>query len=94
MKSWLFYIPTVVNIIGILVAAFFLIQDWIRRSSSNNKTLFLLTIAMIGWVALCCYLHFVQLSSLGTRLAWIPATPLLLYGIFLLLFIILKPDMK
>lgn len=94
MKSILFYVPTVINIIGILVAVYFLITDYIKKSSSKNNSLLLLTMLMIGWVALCSYLHFVRASSFGTTLAWIPATPLLLYGLFILLFIILKPDMK
>jgi len=94
MKSILFYVATVVNIIGILVAVYFLITDYIKKSSSKNSSLLLVTMLMVGWVALCSYLHFVRASSLGTKLAWIPATPLLLYGLFILLFIILKPDMK
>ena len=94
MKSILFYAPTVVNIIGILVGVYFLVTDYIKKSSSKNSSLLLVTMLMIGWVALCSYLHFVRASSLGTTLAWIPATPLLLYGLFILLFIFLKPDMK
>jgi len=77
-----------------LVAVYFLITDYIKKSSSKNNSLLLLTMLMIGWVALCSYLHFVRANTLGTTLAWIPATPLLLYGLFILLFIILKPDMK
>ena len=94
LKSLAFYIPVAADIIGILVALYFIITDAARHSSSNNSSLTLLTILMCGWVALCFYLRSTKTPALGTVLAWIPATPLILYGIFILLFIIIKPDMK
>ena len=94
MKSLAFYIPIVADIIGIVVALYFIITDAARNSSSSNGPLTLVTLLMCGWVALCFYLHSTKTPALGTVLAWIPATPLILYGLFILLFIILKPDMR
>ena len=94
MKSLAFYIPIVADIIGIIVALYFIISDAARNSSSSNGSLTLATLLMCGWVALCFYLRSTKTPALGTVLAWIPATPLILYGIFILLFIIIKPDMR
>lgn len=94
MKSLAFYIPIVADIIGIVVALYFIITDAARNSSSSNGSLTLVTLLMCGWVALCFYLRSTKTPALGTVLAWIPATPLILYGLFILLFIIIKPDMR
>jgi len=93
-KSILFYIPTSANIIAILVAVYFLITDATSSYSSNNGPLLLVTLLMCGWVGLCFYLKSTPASVVGTILAWIPAAPLLLYGLMILMFIILQPDMK
>jgi hypothetical protein len=94
LKSILFYIPTGANIIAILVAVYFLVTDAMRYSSSSNGPLLLVTLLMCGWVGLCFYLRTTPASTAGTILAWIPAIPLLGYGLMLLMFMILKPDMK
>lgn len=94
LKSILFYLAIGIDIIAILVAAGFLISDAIRQSSSSNGLLLLLTLAMCGWVALCWYLRLQQHGGIATILAWIPAFPLLMYGIFILMFILFKPDMR
>jgi hypothetical protein len=94
LKSLAFYIPIAADIIGIIVALYFIITDAARQSSSNNGPLTLVTLLMCGWVALCFYLRSTKTPALGTVLAWIPAIPLILYGIFILLFIIINPDMR
>lgn len=94
LKSLLFYIPTSANIIAILVAVYFLVTDEMRYSSSSNGSLVLVTLLMCGWVGLCFYLRSTPASVAGTILAWIPAVPLILYGLFILMFMILQPDMK
>ena len=94
IKSFSFYIAIGIDIIAILIAFYFIITDAIRRSSSSNGTLSLITFAMCGWVALCWYLKLHNSPGLASTLAWIPALPLGLYGLMILLFIILKPDMK
>jgi len=94
LKNISFYIPTSVNIIGLLVAVYFILTDYTQYGSSSNGLLLLVCVLMGGWIALCFYLRNKKVPALGTILAWIPATPLLLYGLFILLFIILNPDMK
>ena len=93
MKSLAFYIPITVDILAIIIALYFLVTDYIRQSSSSNGMLALVTLLMFGYVALSWYLHTKNISA-GTVMAWIPAVPLLLYGVFILLFVILKPDMR
>jgi len=94
LKSLSFYIPIAADIIAILVSLYFIITDAARSSSSNNGLLSLATLLMCGWVAMCFYLRSTKTPAIGTVLAWIPATPLILYGIMILLFIIIKPDMR
>ena len=93
-KNLFFYLPITVDVIGILVALYFIFDDLSRNSSSKNGPLLLVTLFMGVWIGLCFYLRTTKAPALGTVLAWIPATPLLLYGVFILLFMILKPDMK
>ena len=93
LKSLAFYFPISVNIIAALVCLYFIITDAARGSSSNNGMLTMLTMGMIAYIILCWYL-FSKQNRAGTILAWIPAVPLLLYGVMILLFVILKPDMR
>ena len=90
-KYILFYVAMALNVIAILVSAYFLISD--EASGSGNGLLVLVTLLLAGWIFLCWYLRKTQLV-LATILAWIPAVPLLLYGLFVLMFIILSPDMR
>jgi hypothetical protein len=92
--SWTFITAIAVNVIGIIVALYFLITDSIRYSSSSNGTLGLVTLIFCGWVGVSYYLYHHGQPTLASIMAWIPAVPLLLYGLFVLMFIILKPDMK
>lgn len=94
IKSLSFYIAIGIDIIAILIAFYFIITDAMRRSSSSNGTLIMMTLAMCAWVALCWILKSYNSAGLASLMAWIPALPLGLYGLMILLFIILKPDMK
>jgi len=94
LKNIFFYLPISVDIIGLLVAVYFILTDYTQYGSYNNGTLLLLSLLMGGWIGFCFYLRTTKVPVMGTILAWIPATPLLLYGLFILLFIILNPDMK
>jgi len=94
LKSLLFYIPTGANIIAILIAIYFLITDAMWYNNSRNGPLLLVTFLMCCWVGLCFYLKSTPASVAGAILAWIPAVPLILYGVMILMFMILKPDMK
>jgi hypothetical protein len=93
-KNIFFYLPISVDVIGIMVALYFIFDDLSRYGSSKNGSLLLVTLLMGAWIGFCFYLRTTKVPALGTILAWIPATPLLLYGVFILLFMILKPDMK
>lgn len=92
--SWSFKIAIAIDCIAILAALYFLVADFMRQSSSNNGPLALVTLAMCAWVALCYFLQTGGHRSVGTLLAWIPAIPLLGYGLILLAMIIGKPDFK
>ena len=94
VKSILFYVPFGIDIIAILIALYFLITDSINFSSADNTGLTLITVLFCGWVGLCWYLRSRGAYAWGTVLAWIPALPLLLYGLMILAFIVIKPDMK
>ncbi len=86
--TWSFKLAIAADCVGILVAVFFLISDFFKQSSSSNGPLTLMVVAMSAWVGLCFYLHSIGKTGLATTLAWIPAFPLLGYGLMLLAFII------
>ena len=92
--SWSFKIAIAVDCIAVVVALYFIITDSMRASSSDNGSLSMVTIGMCLWIALCYFLHSGGYPRLGNTLAWVPAVPLLGYGILMLLFLILKPDFK
>lgn len=93
LKSLAFYFPIGIDILAVLISLYFLITDAIHESSSDNGMLTMITLVMIGYIILCWYL-FSKHHVAGTVMAWIPAVPLLLYGLFVLMFIIINPDMK
>ncbi|MBI5917404.1 MAG: hypothetical protein HY842_18710 [Bacteroidetes bacterium] len=92
--TWKFLLPIIADCLAILIALYFLITDALRQSSSSNGMLSLVTFGMCCWVGLCFYLHHIGKITLATSLAWIPAIPLLGYGLLVLLMVILKPDFK
>jgi hypothetical protein len=92
-KSLAFYFPISIDSLAVLISLYFLITDAIHESSSDNGMLTMITLVMIGYIILCWYL-FSKHNGAGTVLAWIPAVPLMLYGLFVLMFVILKPDMR
>lgn len=95
LKSLLFYIPIAVDIIAILIALYFVITDSIHYTASDNNGLGIITFLMMGWVGLSWFLYTKEgTRALGTIFAWVPAVPLLGYALIVLLFIILKPDMR
>lgn len=91
----LFYIAATIDIIGILIAAGMMIDDWLKgRNATNNPTMFWLVAGVTALVAVGWWLKNIGLVRIAIGLVGIPATPLFLYGVFILMFIILKPDMK
>lgn len=94
IKSWSYTIAMTANIIAILVALYFIISDAIRGQSYRNNSLLLATLAMMGWVGICHFLRHSGKTDLSTTMALVPAIPILGYALLILLFIILKPDMR
>jgi hypothetical protein len=92
-KSILFYFAMGLNILGVLGALYFIISDESSGYSSGNGLLMLITLLLAGWIALCFYLRRTQ-PLIAAVLAWIPALPLLMYALFVLMFIVISPDMK
>lgn len=92
--SWSYIIALSVDAIGILIALYFLISDSLRASSSNNGPLGLVTLAFCCWVAISFYLYHHGSPRIAASMAWVTAIPLLGYGLIVLLFIVLKPDMR
>lgn len=83
-----------VNLIGVSVALYFIADSASSLSSSDCQGLMLVTFLFVCWIALCWYLYKEKNAVIGLVLAWIPAVPLLLYALFILMFIILQPDMR
>ena len=89
-----YFIALITNVLAVLIALYFIISDALRNSSSNNSLLSLLTLGMCVWIGLSLVLYLNSFKSVASAMLWIPAVPLLGYAFFILMFIILKPDMK
>ena len=95
MKPWIFYIGAGIDIIGLGIIIFMMLDDQLKgRTATNNPTLFGITFLATALVVGAFILKHLGKTWLANVLLWIPATPLGLYGLFILMFIILKPDMK
>lgn len=92
--SFAYFIALITDGLAVLVALYFIISDSLRHSSSNNGMLSLLTLGMCLWIGLSLWLYVNSYKSVASAMLWIPAVPLLGYAFFVLMFIILKPDMK
>ena len=89
-----YIIALIGNCLGILVALFFIINDMLYHPSVKNGLLIKLTLGLCLWTALSYYLYRHDLKPIASTMAWVTAFPLLGYGVLILAFIILKPDMK
>lgn len=89
-----FKIALAADLIALLVAGYFLMSDYIRQSSSNNGPLALTTLVFMGWIATSYHLYMGGFRTAGSIMAWVPAMPIIGYGLMILLFIIFKPDMR
>jgi hypothetical protein len=49
---------------------------------------------LMAWVGFSYYLHTHGSPKIGAIMAWIPAIPILGYGLMILAFVIFKPDMR
>jgi hypothetical protein len=95
MKSTFFWIGAVVDIIAVCVALYFILDDTLKgRSGTNNPMMIGLTSLMILLIIGAFLLKNAGKLVIANTLLWIPGFPLAMYGLFILLFIILKPDMK
>ncbi len=95
MKTWIFWIGAGIDIIGLGIIIYMMLDDHLKdRHATNNPTVFGITFVATALVVGAFILKHFGKTSLANVLLWIPATPLGLYGLFILLFIILKPDMK
>lgn len=93
--SWLYITALVINAIGLLVALYFLISDALKYDSARyNKKLKRITLLFAAWLAAGFFIYKLKITALAMLMAWVTAGPLLGYGLFILMFIILKPDMK
>jgi hypothetical protein len=92
-----FYIAFGVDCIAILIALYFVIEDATRFAGypkNGGSGLIIGTLILCAWVTGSYYMFHHGPRGLAIVLAWIPAVPVLLYGLFILMFIVLKPDMK
>ena len=94
IKLWSFYIAISADIIAILVAFYFIITDAMRGLAYKNDQLLLITVGMCIWTLICIYLKWIGSTGIASTMAWLPAFPILGYALMILMFIILKPDMK
>ena len=93
--SWIFGIAFTLDCIAILLALYTVIKDRFKYGNySKTGVLGVITLLVCGWVAVG-YLFFHQgYAFIASAMVWVPAIPLLGYALFILAFIILKPDMK
>lgn len=91
-----FMIAVTINCIAILLAIANAIYDAfnLEHSYGHNNMANLSGFVLAGIVLFSFYLRSREHIALSNILVWIPAVPLLLTGLFLLLIIILKPDWK
>ena len=88
-----FLIPLITDCIGVLVALYFIFEDYIKQYS-NDGTLALVTLGMCAWLGIAYYLYTHSYPKIASIMVWIPAIPLLLYGFILVLMVVTKPDFR
>jgi hypothetical protein len=96
MKAlWFFYIGVAIDCIALLIAFYFMIGDMLKRSSGTNNPLMLfLTLALAALIVVAFLLKNAGKLTAANVLLWIPGLPLAGYGLIVLLFVVLKPDMR
>lgn len=93
--SWSYLVALCTDVIGILVALYFILSDAVKYPDHSRYGLLgVVTLAFAAWTGLSYYLYFHGYPGIASSMAWFPAVPLLGYGLMILMFIILKPDMK
>ncbi len=93
--SFFFKIAFYIDILALLAAFFVIISDYSRNPENTyNDSLKIITIGLCIWMMASYFLCKRGSKEIATIMAWIPAIPLILYALFVLAFIVLKPDMK
>jgi hypothetical protein len=95
MLSWSYKIALLADLVAILVALYFIVADYLKSSRHFRYGLLsLVTLLMCGWVGFSYFLYTSGFQRIGSTMAWVTAFPIMGYGLIILLFIILKPDMR
>jgi hypothetical protein len=96
MKAiWFFYLGAGIDLIALLIAAYFMLSDQIKGSSdANNPLMLIVTLALAALIGAAFWLKGAGKIGAANVLLWIPGLPLAGYGVMILLFVILKPDMR
>ena len=89
-----FKIAIATDFIAILVALYFVFSDMARDTAPSNGSLIMVTIGFCCWVVASCLLNQSGYKTVASVMAWIPAVPIIGYGLMILLFVIFKPDMR
>ncbi|MEZ4955957.1 MAG: hypothetical protein R2825_20535 [Saprospiraceae bacterium] len=90
-----FYIGAGIDILALLIAIFFVIQDMGSSSGgTNNPTMYKALLVMGALIGAAFWLKHIGKLGYANTLLWIPGIPLAGYGLMILLFIIFKPDMR
>lgn len=94
IRSISFIIAISIDVLALLIAYFILISDAMKGRSGSNDNFLMLTLGFTIWVGICFALRYFGMKAISGAMAWLPAIPILGYALFILMFIILKPDMK
>lgn len=96
MKAiWIFYAGAGIDLLALAIALYFVITDIASGiSGTNNPSMYKAIGIMVLIIAISFWLKHMGKVFLANILLWIPALPLAGYGLMILLFIILKPDMR
>jgi hypothetical protein len=96
MKAiWFFYIGAGIDIFALLIAVYFMVGDALKGiSGTNNPTMLSVALLMAALIGAAFWLKSAGKLVAANILLWIPGLPLAGYGLMILLFIILKPDMR
>jgi hypothetical protein len=96
MKAiWFFYIGAGIDIFALLIAVYFMVGDALKGiSGTNNPTMLSVALLMAALIGVAFWLKSAGKLVAANILLWIPGLPLAGYGLMILLFIILKPDMR
>lgn len=93
--SWNYLIAFATDVIGLVVGVYFILSDNLKYSSGTHTgPLPYIALGMSAWIGISYYLYHHGSPRIASVMAWIPAVPLLCYGLFVLLFIVFKPDMR